>query len=132
MRRLFRRSSVGRWRLPKCQAIRVSAAASAARISASGSGAATTSTMRPSSSCEAVSRAQRDRLGQIEQKVEAAHAGHRDAAAMTFVEIEHDGIGGLARPGAGGNYGFGAQHRVSFKIGNSLLPLWEKVARSAG
>ena len=39
-------SSVGRWRLPRCQATRVSAAASAARISASGSGAATTSTMR--------------------------------------------------------------------------------------
>src|SRR5271166_3436008 len=41
--------SIGRWRLPRRQATRMSTRGSGARISASGSGAATTSTTRPSS-----------------------------------------------------------------------------------
>src|SRR5262245_39296892 len=44
---------VGRWRLPRCQAIRTRCCGSAPLISTSGSGAATTSTSRPSSSTSA-------------------------------------------------------------------------------
>ncbi len=41
-------------------------------------------------------------LGQIEQKLEATHARHRDAATVSLVEIEHDRVGGLPRPVASG------------------------------
>ena len=95
--------------------MRVNAAASAARISASGSGAATTSTMRPSSSFEPVAGAQHHRLGQIEQEAEAAHAGHGDAAAVALVVIEHHGVGRLARPVAGGKNAMSVQHGLGAK-----------------
>ena len=60
---------------------------------------------------ETVAGAQHQSLGQIEQEGEALDAGHRDAAAMTIVIIEHDGIGGRAGPGAGGANGAGGEHR---------------------
>src|ERR1700687_2228045 len=44
---------VGRWRLPRCQATRTRCCGSRQRISANGSGAATTSTSLPSSSTSA-------------------------------------------------------------------------------
>lgn len=51
---------------------------------------------------EAVAAAQHHGLGQVEEKGEAAHARHRQAAAITIVIVEHDGIGRRAGPGAGG------------------------------
>ncbi len=102
IRRAFGVSSVGRCRLPRCQATRMRAIASAARISASGSGAATTSTIRPSSSLEPVAAAQHRRLRQVEQEGESADAGHDEAAAVALVELEHHAVGRLARPGPGG------------------------------
>lgn len=60
-----------------------------------------------------VARAQGDRRRQIEQEGQAADGFHRDAAAMPVVEIEHDGIGGLALPVASGDDIGGAQHGSS-------------------
>jgi hypothetical protein len=45
---------------------------------------------------QAVAGAQHDRLRQIEQKGEAAHADHRDPPAVTIVIVEHDRVGRLA------------------------------------
>src|ERR1700719_1230510 len=53
MRRPLAVICVGRWRLPRCQARRTRCCGSLPRISASGSGAATTSTSLPSSSTSA-------------------------------------------------------------------------------
>ena len=60
-----------------------------------------------------IARAQSDRLRQIEQEGQAADGFHRNAAAMPVVEIEHDGIGGLALPVASGDDIGGAQHGCS-------------------
>ena len=60
-----------------------------------------------------VASAQHHRLGQIEQEVEAAHAGHRQAAPIALVVVEHDRIGRLARPGAGGKDSMSMQHRFA-------------------
>ncbi len=60
-----------------------------------------------------VAGAQHHRFGQIEQEAEPAHAGHGDAAAVALVIIEHHRVGGLARPGAGGNDGMSVQHGAS-------------------
>jgi hypothetical protein len=50
---------------------------------------------------EEVAIAERARLGQVEKEFEPFLALHRHAAAVPRIEIEDDGIGGLAR------YGFG-------------------------
>jgi hypothetical protein len=50
---------------------------------------------------QAVAGAQHDRLRQIEQKGEAAHADHRDPPAVAIVIVEHDRVGRLARPRPG-------------------------------
>ena len=113
MRRLFVISSVGRWRLPRCQAIRVRAAASAARISTSGLGRGDDFDDAAVLQFEPVAGAQHHRFGQIEQEAEAAHAGHGDAAPVALVVIEHHRVDGLARPGAGGNDGMSVQHRLA-------------------
>ena len=47
---------------------------------------------------------------QIEEEFQTAHPGHGDAAAMALLGIEHDRIGGLAAPGAGGFDVMGGQH----------------------
>ena len=68
----------------------------AARISASGSGAATTSISRPSSSARRIAAAQHYRLGEIEHKGCAFDALHDDAAAKASFVIEHDRVKGRA------------------------------------
>jgi hypothetical protein len=45
-----------------------------------------------------VAAAQRDGVFEVEQKFEAAGAGHRHPPAVTIVEIEHDGIGSRLAP----------------------------------
>ena len=47
---------------------------------------------------QAVARAQHHRFGQVEQKGEAAHAGHCDAASIAIVIVEDDRVGWLAGP----------------------------------
>lgn len=42
-----------------------------------------------------IAAAQRDGLRQIEQEFEPARTGHRHAAAVAVVEIEHDAVGGV-------------------------------------
>jgi hypothetical protein len=58
-----------------------------------------------------VAAAQRDDLGQVEQELQPARAGHRHAAAMPVVELEHNRIGRLLAPGLRSFDGRGAQHR---------------------
>jgi hypothetical protein len=60
-----------------------------------------------------VARAQGDRLRQIEQEIQAAHAFHGEAAAMAIIEIEHHGIGGIAAPISPGDDFRGADHEGS-------------------
>jgi len=45
-----------------------------------------------------VAAAQHHRFGQVEQEGEPAHAGHRDAAAVTVVIVENHRIGRLFQP----------------------------------
>jgi hypothetical protein len=45
-----------------------------------------------------VTAAQSDRIFQIEQEFQSARTGHRDAPAVTVVEVEHDGISRRLRP----------------------------------
>jgi hypothetical protein len=45
-----------------------------------------------------VAAAQRDRVFEIEQKLEPARAGHRHPPPVPIVEIEHDGIGRRLAP----------------------------------
>ena len=59
---------------------------------------------------EPVAAAQHHRFGQIEQEFEAADAGHRDAPAMALIIVEHDRIGRLAGPRAGGFDGMSVKH----------------------
>ncbi len=59
-----------------------------------------------------VAHAQRDGLDKVEKEREPLHAGHGHATSMALVVIEHHGIGGLARPDAGGDNGMRVQHRV--------------------
>ena len=47
---------------------------------------------------QGVAAAQRDRVFQIEQKLEPARAGHRHPPPVPVVEIEHDGIGRRLAP----------------------------------
>lgn len=58
-----------------------------------------------------IAGAQGDRLRQVEQEIQPAHAFHGKAAAMAIIEIEHHGIGGLAAPIASGHHISGADHR---------------------
>jgi hypothetical protein len=62
---------------------------------------------------QAVAGAQHHRLGQIEQEGEAAHAGHRDAAAITIFIVEDDRVGGFAGPRAGGTNGMSVLHGLA-------------------
>ena len=59
---------------------------------------------------ETVAGAQHHRLGQVEQKGEAAHAGHRDTAPIAIVVIKDDRVGRFAGPGAGGTDGMSVLH----------------------
>ncbi len=45
-----------------------------------------------------IAAAQRKSVLKIEQKLQASRSGHRHAAAMTIVVIEHDGVGGGLGP----------------------------------
>ena len=63
---------------------------------------------------QSVAGAQHHRLGQIEQEVETAHAGHGDAAPIALVVVQHHRVGRFARPGAGGNNRMRVQHRLAF------------------
>ncbi len=113
MRKAFGVISVARCRFPRCQATRMRASASAALISVSGSGAARTSTTRPSSSLQGVAAAQHRRLRQVEQEGEAADAGHDETAAVALVELEHDAIGRRSLPRPRGKNPVRPQHRQS-------------------
>jgi hypothetical protein len=57
-----------------------------------------------------VAAAQHCRFGEVEQELEPADAGHGDAPAITRVEVEHDRIRRSARPMAGRDDLFSAQH----------------------
>jgi len=58
-----------------------------------------------------VAAAQLGRRGEVEQKRSPVLAGHGNAAAMAIVVIEHDAIGGLARPSRRYLDGNGAHER---------------------
>ena len=60
-----------------------------------------------------IAGAQHHRFGQVEQEVEATHAGHGEAAAVAVVVIENDGIGRFLRPLTGGNDSMRVQHGAS-------------------
>ena len=57
-----------------------------------------------------IAAAQHRRFREVEQEFEPADAGHGDAPAITGVEVEHDRIRRSARPMAGRNDFFSAQH----------------------
>jgi hypothetical protein len=57
-----------------------------------------------------VAAAQHCRFGEVEQEFEPADAGHGDATAIACIEVEHDCIRRSARPMAGRNDFFSAQH----------------------
>ena len=105
MRSALRVSSVGRWRLPRCQATRTSAAGS--------DGADLGQRLRrrddfddaPVLELQPVAAAQHHRLVQVEQELEPAHALHRHPPPVPLVVIQHHGIGGIAGPAAGGDDG---------------------------
>jgi hypothetical protein len=59
---------------------------------------------------QCVTASQRDRMFQIEQEFEPARAGHRNATAVTIVEIEHHGIGRRLNPAMLSMYLRGADH----------------------
>ncbi len=58
-----------------------------------------------------VAVAQRHRLRQVEQELEPAGGGHRHAAAVALVIVEHHMVGRFAGPLAGGNDLGRADHR---------------------
>jgi hypothetical protein len=62
---------------------------------------------------DGITRAKRDRFRQVEQESEAAHALHRNPAAMPVIIIQHDCIGGGSGPIALGNHSFGTDHPVA-------------------
>ena len=62
---------------------------------------------------EPVAGAQHHRFGQVEQKVQPAHGGHRDAPSIALVIIKHHRIGRLAGPGAGGTDGMSVDHGIA-------------------
>ena len=57
-----------------------------------------------------IAAAQHCRFREVEQEFEPADAGHGDAPAITRVEVEHDRIRRSARPMAGRDDLFSAQH----------------------
>jgi hypothetical protein len=59
---------------------------------------------------QSVAAAQHCRFREVEQKFEPADAGHGDATAIACIEVEHDRIRRSARPMAGRNDFFSAQH----------------------
>jgi hypothetical protein len=59
---------------------------------------------------EPVAGAQHHRFRQIEKELEAAHACHRQPAAITVVVVEHNGVGGGPGPRAGGTNGVRCEH----------------------
>jgi hypothetical protein len=61
-----------------------------------------------------VAATQHCRFRKVEQEFEPADAGHGDAPAITRVEVEHDRIRRSARPVAGRNDFFSAQHHRTF------------------
>ena len=74
---------------------------------------------------QAIAGSQHHRLWQVEQKGEAAHAGHRNAAPITVVIIENDCVGRLAGPGAGGTNGMSVLHglaRIQRSVWRQGLP----------
>ena len=70
---------------------------------------------------EPIAGAQHHRLGQVQQKLEAAHARHRKAAPIALVVVEDDAIGGFAGPYAGGTNGMSALHGLA-DLGNDGAP----------
>jgi hypothetical protein len=58
-----------------------------------------------------IAAAQCDHVGEVEQKLQAAGAGHRHAPPMAVVEFEHDRIRGRVMPRLSSLDGCGAQHR---------------------
>jgi hypothetical protein len=59
---------------------------------------------------QTVAAAQHCRFGEVEQEFEPADAGHGDATTIACIEVEHDCIRRSARPMAGRNDCFSAQH----------------------
>lgn len=59
---------------------------------------------------EPVARAQHDRLRQIEQEGDSAHARHGEASAIAVVIVENDGISRRAAPRTSGTNRFGVDH----------------------
>ena len=65
---------------------------------------------------EPVAGAQHHRLRQVEQKREAAHARHREAAPIALVIVKDDAVGGFAGPSAGGTNGMSVQHGLAKSV----------------
>ncbi len=112
MRRAFGVISVGRWRLPRCQATRTSAR----RVCGADLGEPLgrrdhfddTAVLEP----QPIAAAQHRRLREVEQEGEPADAGHDEAAAIALVEFEHHAVDGRPRPIARWKHLVRPQHRV--------------------
>ena len=102
MRSAFGVISVGRWRLPRCQATRISArrvgGADLGERLGRGDHLDDPAVLEP----QPVAAAQHRRLGEVEQEGEAADAGHDEAAAIALVEVEHDAVDRRPRPSPAG------------------------------
>jgi len=68
-----------------------------------------------------VAAAQHRRVRKIEQKFEAADAGHDDSPTIAFFKVEHDRIRWGARPMAGRNDFISAQHQCLFGLDGRIL-----------
>ena len=103
MRSALRMSSVGRWRLPRCQATRDQRGRFGGADFRERFGRSDDLDDAPVFELQPIAAAQQHRLVEIEQEIETAHARHRHPPAMAFVVVEHYGIGGFAGPAAGGD-----------------------------
>ena len=98
MRRPFGMICVGRWRLPRCQAMRTRCSGSAPRISSKRLGGRDHLDQPSVLQHQRIAAAQRDGVFQIEQEFQPARTRHRHPPPVPVVEIEHDGIGRGVRP----------------------------------
>jgi hypothetical protein len=71
-----------------------------------------------------VAAAQHCRFGEVEQEFEPADAGHGDAPAIACIEVEHDRIRRSARPIAGRNDCFSAQHHCLSGLDGPNIGRW--------
>ena len=97
MRSAFGRISVGRWRLPRCQATRARASAVGGPDLRQRLGRGDDFDNAPVLEAQTVAAAQHRGFREVEQEGKAADAGHGHAPAIALVEIEHHRVGGRAR-----------------------------------